>query len=513
MTTIETVINEMIPHDSKIAILRPSSFRFWKTYDGVQICAERVLIEMFYEIETLKKNNLKVTEISFVGYSFGGLISRYLIGILEDMGFFHEVKPVFFTTFASPHVGVEFFKKNYFDYTANAIGGYLFGPTGRQLFITDRDKILVTMADPKSRYFKGLKRFEKLILLANVKNDRSVSFFTSFITEYSPFEKFDVVKIKYLKDLPESNIGKVHVRGKFVDLRRSHYHHGGAYGGSLNVQEETSVLRTSKLFRVGLILLSVVILPIWIPTILTVTFLTSIYSMIKIRVLTYPSVELHWEKVRSGVYGSQGVDDEDFKIGTKKRLQRKELDRSESFKGDTSNLTEMGMERMLYADERIHGDGHVVGEEDVGDDKVGDEVESDLDRDADAVKDLLSSSSSSTVTANLHFDLDLHKSAVQRHLPALTNTDYSQFPLFVKEARLPVDKDKKAIIDNLNLLDWIKIPIFLDAWNAHDGIVARRGVVSNPKGTASIGLWVSILCEHLEKRVVSTVVGTQGVSN
>ncbi|CAH6722945.1 lipid droplet phospholipase 1 [[Candida] jaroonii] len=481
MTTIETVLNDVLEStDSKVAILRPSSFRFWKTYDGVKICAERVLIEMFYEIETLKKNNLKVTEISFVGYSFGGLISRYLIGILEEIGFFHEVKPVFFTTFASPHVGVEFFKKNFFDYTANAIGGYLFGPTGRQLFINDRDKILVTMADPKSRYFKGLKRFEKLMLLANVKNDRSVSFFTSFITDYSPFEKFDVVKIKYLKDLPESSIGKVHVRGKFVDLRRSHYQLGGSNGGSLNVQEETSFLRTSKLFRVGLILLSVVILPIWIPTILTVTFLTSMYSMIKVRVLSYPSIEPHWQKVRTGVYGSQGVDDEDFKIGTKKRQQRKEIDRSESFKGDTSNLTEMGMESMLYADERIHGDGHVVGEEDVGDAKVEDET------------------SSLVSTQNFHFDLDLHKSSVKKHLPSLTDTDYSQFPLFVKGAKLPVNKDKKAIIENLNSLGWIKIPIFLDAWNAHDGIVARRGVVSNPKGTASIALWASMLVEHME---------------
>ena len=108
--SIERCIKTLLPSESKhkIVTLRPSSFRFWKTFDGLKLNAERVITDILYEIETLRQeNNLKVEKISLVGYSLGGLISRYVIGMLEEIGFFDIVEPVFFTTFATPHVGVE----------------------------------------------------------------------------------------------------------------------------------------------------------------------------------------------------------------------------------------------------------------------------------------------------------------------------------------------------------------------------------------------------------------------
>lgn len=544
MLTIERCIKELLgkKSDKPIVTLRPSSFRFWKTYDGLKICAERVLLELFYEIETLKqKNNYKVSEISIVGYSLGGLISRYLIGILEDIGFFQFVKPRFFSTFATPHVGIEFFKDSFFDHTANAAGKYLFGKSGRELFLADHDQILLQMADPNSRFFKGLARFDKRILLANIKNDRSVAFFTSFITEYSPFDKFDIVKVKYLKNLPKMRIGDVYVRGKFVDFVRTTFQIESDHSETVNLQEETSVTRQNKFYRIGIILFGTFFfLPIWVPTILTLSLFSSIYSMIKIRILTYPKFDNHWIRVKESVYGDKPVNPHDYEIGTKNRDKRRLLQKQDTFKGDTSGITENAMERMLYVEDRYIGSENVTIEDDQLGDKDFSNNQTEERQHANGSKDdtnppeLNAIRSNSSHTFNLkddfeededyissgenltpvkhinlifdrkkkifELDLRLHDECIQTHLDQLSSTDYENYPLFIKENKLPIKRDKQFIIENLNSLGWIKIPIFLDAWNSHDGIVARRGPKTNPKGTASIALWVSILREHATVR-------------
>lgn len=533
MLTIEKCLKELLVKKSnkKVVILRPSSFRFWKTYDGLKICAERVLLDMFYEIETLKqKNNYKVDSISIVGYSLGGLISRYLIGILEEIQFFQHVEPVFFTTFATPHVGIEFFNNNVFDKIANSMGPYLFGKSGRELFLSDTDKLLLDMADPESFFFKGLQRFQKHILLANVKNDRSVAFYTSFITEYSPFDKFNDINIKYLKNLPQSRIGKVFVRGKFVDLIRSNFNPPSG-GGRENFQEETSILRSNRIYKYSIILFgSLIFFPIWIPVILSVSLMTSIYSMVKIRILSYPEYDGHWKRVKQSVYGNLPVSNEDYKIGTKRRNQRKNLQTHDTFKGDTSEITENVMEGMLYAEERFTGKSPKIHADEHGDNDLNLMLDSDnLNLSNNSYDESSSSSNEQEVDQsdqdrlpplskaankiNLIFkekkkvlDIDpvLNDEAIRDHLPELSNPNESKFPLFIKKNRLPVNEIKQKIINNLNLLNWIKIPIYIDAWNAHDGIVARRGPITNPKGTASISLWISILRDHLENTQTST---------
>jgi Putative serine esterase (DUF676) len=57
-------------------------------------------------VSVLQQQGFAVKYISFVGHSFGGLVSRYAIGILFGQGFFDRIKPMNFTTFATPHLGV-----------------------------------------------------------------------------------------------------------------------------------------------------------------------------------------------------------------------------------------------------------------------------------------------------------------------------------------------------------------------------------------------------------------------
>lgn len=524
MITIEKCLKELVggTTDKKIVILRPSSFRFWKTYDGLKICAERVLIEMFYEIETLMKNNLKVTDISIVGYSLGGLIGRYLIGILEELKFFNYVTPVFFSTFATPHVGIEFFNKTLFDKTANVLGKYLFGKSGRQLFMADTEQILQKMADPDLPYMKGLKRFQKRTLVANIKNDKTVAFFTSFITDYAPFDKFHIIKVKYLKNLPTIRIGDAYVRGKVVDFARTafDYTQNSIYIDK-NVQELTHITRQSQVTRlIFLLFTALVFFPIWVPTVLTLSALTSIYSMIKIRILTYPGFKDHWERVKEGVFGTKPINEQDLEIGNKQRDQRKSLQKHETFKGDTSEFTENAMEGILYVEGKLLGYKSEIQDDDSGDNELKNKsststlsegltfnLKSDEDSDYEQT---VSASENLTPVKQLNlmfsrkkklFELDpkLNDKSMKEHEDKLSSIEYENYPVFVKENKLPIGKDKRFIIDNLNALNWIKMPVYLDAWNAHDGVVARRGPRSNPKGTATITLWVSVLRNHLKE--------------
>lgn len=493
METIEQFIKDSLPDSTEdtITTIKPSCFRFWKTYDGLELNSKKIVSEIFYEIESLKeKNNLNVTKISFIGYSLGGLLSRYVIGLLNDLKFFDKVKPVFFTTFATPHVGIQFFNDNIFDITANRLGPYLFGKSGGQLFISDYDKILVTMADPNEKFFIGLKKFEKLILLANIRNDRSVAFFTSYITNYSPFEDLDQIKISYLEHLPQVKIANKVVTPKFVDLTRTNKlspQDKKVFVG--NIQEETPFIRRYKWTKILIIiLLASFAVPFWIPLVFFTSSIVSVYSFIKIKVIKAPMISDHWKRVTSFVFDHAPIDPEDRKSGMERREERRTLDRHESFRGDTSNMAEQTVDRVLYAEEQLMrkvSRTDTIEEENYGsiDDSESNECE-DNDQPEETI-------------ALVQMDRELNDKVIAEKIATLK--DYSSFPLFQDQKfKLPLNKEKQFIVDNLNTLDWIKIPVFLDVWNAHDGIVARRGMKTNAKGSSTIGLWTSILRNHLK---------------
>lgn len=513
MLTIEKAIRNSLPKMSKekIVTLKPSSFRFWKTYDGIEKCAERVINELLYEIETLKqKDHLKVTKISIIGYSLGGLISRSVVGALYGMGFFEEVKPVFFCTFATPHVGVHFFKSNFFDKFANFLGRFLFGYSGLQLFVEDSEGLLVKMSEPDSTYFKGLCQFEKRLLMANVKNDRSVAFYTSFITEYSPFDQIDSVNICYLKDLPQSRVGSATVWPKFIDLEKSHrVTDPGDFLG--NKQEATLIIRSNRFIRWTILLAAATVLvPFYIPLILCVSLYVSGYSIIKVHLLRSLKVVEHWEEVKQSVYHGGEVDSEHAEQGASKRKQRSALAKHETFKGDTSNFTESAMEGMLFAENRFIGGESTIIEEDNHEHTEMEEAK-DSGEQAEVIEFDSSSETEDAPKANpsllasilkrphtIDINMEENDQAIRTHMDLLTLNDSSSYSLFQDECKLALTENQKVIVENLNKLDWIKIAVFHDLFNAHDSIVARRGEKSNPKGTCTIYLWASILRNHLD---------------
>ncbi|KAI2473178.1 DUF676-domain-containing protein [Annulohypoxylon bovei var. microspora] len=174
------------------------------TYDGIERGGERVCLEIEEELESIRNKGGKITKLSIVGYSLGGLVARYAIGLLEMRGILREVEPVNFTTFASPHLGVRTPLRGWHNHVWNVLGARTLSMSGRQLFTIDDYRgtgrpLLAVLADPESIFISGLKRFKRRTLYANVVNDRSAVFYTTGIAKTDPFSDTSRIKAHYLK--------------------------------------------------------------------------------------------------------------------------------------------------------------------------------------------------------------------------------------------------------------------------------------------------------------------------
>lgn len=119
-------------HSHQLVVLNTASNSGVQTYDGIDWCAERVVAEIHKEIDRLSKDGRTLKSFSMVGYSLGGLIARYTVGLLYSRRFFENVKPVSFTTFATPHIGVSP-TGGLFSRLSAAVGSRSLGRTGIQL--------------------------------------------------------------------------------------------------------------------------------------------------------------------------------------------------------------------------------------------------------------------------------------------------------------------------------------------------------------------------------------------
>ena len=64
------------------------------TYDGIELGGELICQEIEDEISKLNCAGNQIKRLSLVGYSLGGLIARYAIGLLYSKGLFDHIQPV-----------------------------------------------------------------------------------------------------------------------------------------------------------------------------------------------------------------------------------------------------------------------------------------------------------------------------------------------------------------------------------------------------------------------------------
>ncbi|KKY21590.1 putative lipase serine [Phaeomoniella chlamydospora] len=172
------------------------------TYDGIDVGAERAVKEIRAFSKKLNEDGQPITKFSIVGYSLGGLLARYVIGCLDHDGFFQSIKPVNFTTFATPHLGTRTPLTLWTSHVFNTFGPKIVSASGQQLFVMDefRDTkmpLLEIMTDPDSIFMRALAKFEVKTIYANILNDRLAHFYTTAISASDPYAEADLNKLKY----------------------------------------------------------------------------------------------------------------------------------------------------------------------------------------------------------------------------------------------------------------------------------------------------------------------------
>ena len=136
MAYVEKSLRDQYPEDVlHILTAKGNSGSF--TYDGIELGAERVTHEVEDTLEELAREGKEIRKLSVVGYSLGGLVARYVIGLLHSNGWFSKVEPINFTTFATPHLGVRTPFLGVQNKIWNLLGSRTLAMSGRQLFTID----------------------------------------------------------------------------------------------------------------------------------------------------------------------------------------------------------------------------------------------------------------------------------------------------------------------------------------------------------------------------------------
>jgi len=172
-------------------VMMPETNKDESTYDGIDWGGERVAAEIFQEVEKLESDGKSVIRFSVTGYSLGGLLARYVVGILHQRNFFATVTPVNFNTVATPHIGLLLYP-SLFSRLGSFFGPRILSRTGEQFYGTDKwskagKALLEVMADPEYVFYKGLKLFPHIRIYANAINDLTVPYMTAYVDLEDPF--------------------------------------------------------------------------------------------------------------------------------------------------------------------------------------------------------------------------------------------------------------------------------------------------------------------------------------
>ena len=144
-------------------VILPNKNNFLKSLGGTQTCGDNLV----KSVEEALAKYPDTTDISFIGHSFGGILSRYAIGVLESKNIFDKVKPLAYVSISTPHTGVVTDSK-----IIEVCLKYCTGETGKDLI--DRTT-LKTMSEPNSSYMIGLNKFKLKLLYGNLHNDTVVA--------------------------------------------------------------------------------------------------------------------------------------------------------------------------------------------------------------------------------------------------------------------------------------------------------------------------------------------------
>ncbi|KQK00592.1 hypothetical protein BRADI_3g50540v3 [Brachypodium distachyon] len=190
----------------------------------------------------------QIKRISFVAHSVGGLVARYAIGRLyrpprqelesapeslrdNNRGNIHGLEAVNFITVASPHLGSRGNKQVPFLFGVTAIENFacciihfIFGKTGKHLFLTDNDDgkppLLERMVDDcgELQFMSALQAFKRRVAYSNVGYDHIVGWRTSSIRGGSELPNWIDSMSKMYPHIVYEELSKAETPGDVTDV-------------------------------------------------------------------------------------------------------------------------------------------------------------------------------------------------------------------------------------------------------------------------------------------------------
>lgn len=141
-------------------VILPKENNFLYSTFGTEICGDKLVKSVYSALDQYPN----AETISFIGHSYGGILSRHVIGVLQKDGVFEKIKPLAYISISTPHAKV---------ITNKSIVKFgltnLAGKTGKEL-IGDC-QTLELLSKKGSDYMVGLEKFKLKLLYGNLFND------------------------------------------------------------------------------------------------------------------------------------------------------------------------------------------------------------------------------------------------------------------------------------------------------------------------------------------------------
>ncbi|WWC67845.1 uncharacterized protein I206_101762 [Kwoniella pini CBS 10737] len=186
------------PEDGQLVIMIAGGMTSQLTYDGIDVCASRVAYEIDLKIRELEKEGKNVDKFSVMGYSLGGLVARYLVGLLHSRqpSFFDKHRPISFSTISTPHYGIPKYN-TLLSRVLTYLGARVMSRSGEQLYVADnysdedQRPLLEIMANPRGIFYQGLEKFTRLEIYASAVNDHTVPYPSAAIEPIDHFVQWE----------------------------------------------------------------------------------------------------------------------------------------------------------------------------------------------------------------------------------------------------------------------------------------------------------------------------------
>ncbi|GMG55948.1 unnamed protein product [Ambrosiozyma monospora] len=289
--------------------------------------------------------------------------------------------------------------------------------------------------------------FKKRILLANVKYDRTVAFYTSYITNYSPFDNWNAVDIQYISDLPSAIVDQREYTPNIVDFANTKV--DPSKNPSFNFRNYSG----RRTFIVGLF---VILVPLFFPLVLVVSWIGSYFSNRRNSLTKTEETQTLWNNVYKIWKGESAKFEDEYEPTTPEQLYN-------PLSTTTAEIIEDEPQSLRSTDDN-ESIGSPIKQKEVLKPCVKYEIEQNSET------DVLNHLCDSVDVGNLE-KLDI----CQELEP------------------LPFDDQRQMMLNNLNSLKWTKIACFLLSLNSHESIVARLGLHRTSAGAPVLYLWGTMI--------------------